>query len=798
MIRSVTSRALVAALVLSLAAGCGTAESRKAKALDKGNAFLAEGNLDKARVEYRNALQLAPNDAEARYRNGVVLEKQGHIREAGQFYQGAIDVQPAHAAARAALARLYLFAGSPERAMELVKPVLEKTPNDAQLLTVRAAARAALKDEAGALEDAEAAVAHAPEDESAVALLAGLLNRNARSDRAVALLEKGVAQHPTSVDLRLALAQLYASLKEPAKAEHQLRELVRLEPQQAGHRVRLAQYLTAAGQADDAEKALREGAAALPESAPLRDALLSFLAERRGRPAARAELDRLIAARPDDPAIKFTAARFMETGGEYAEAAKLYEQVIAREGTKAPGLSAKTRLAALRAGQNDRATAERLVAEVLAESPRDADALLLRGNLLLAKGDAKDAIADLRAVLRDQPTAVGVLRVLARAHLANGEAALAEETLRRAVDAAPTDRDARLDLAGLLAQSGKPEQAVTLLEPLAKTAPNDLGVQQAFVQAALRAKDAAAARRAADRILELQPNAPLAHYYAGLVAEVEGHRDDALGEYGRALALQPDSVDALTAQTRLLVAAKNAPEALKRLDAAAANPAAAVHALTLKGELLVSERRYSDGESALRSAVERAPGEWPAYRLLAVARVAQKDVPGAVALLGEALGKVKDPVPLRAELATLLEGQGRIDDAIAQYDAIVASQPANQAARNNLAMLLASHRTDPASRQRALTLAQSFADSQNPLFVDTYGWVQLKAGNPAAALPALERAHAAAPDSAVVRYHLGMAQLAGGQDAAARRSLADALASGQPFPGIEDARSTLDRLAAAK
>src|SRR5580692_12429255 len=95
-------------VVTLLVAGCGGAESRKAKHLEKGQTFLAAGNLEKARVEFRNALQIQPTDSEARYENGVVAEKLGNFREAAQFYQGAIDVNADNVPARVGLGRVYL------------------------------------------------------------------------------------------------------------------------------------------------------------------------------------------------------------------------------------------------------------------------------------------------------------------------------------------------------------------------------------------------------------------------------------------------------------------------------------------------------------------------------------------------------------------------------------------------------------------------------------------------------------------------------------------------------------------
>ena len=137
-------------LVLSLGtltlSACGGAEARKARHLEKGQTYLTEGNFEKARVEFQNALQIAPTDPEARFEMGVVDEKMSKIREAAQFYQGAIDVNPEHFRARSNLARLYVFSGVPDRALELLRPAIEKHPDDSELLAIRAAARVQLKD----------------------------------------------------------------------------------------------------------------------------------------------------------------------------------------------------------------------------------------------------------------------------------------------------------------------------------------------------------------------------------------------------------------------------------------------------------------------------------------------------------------------------------------------------------------------------------------------------------------------------------------------------------------------------
>src|ERR1700693_5760679 len=163
-VRATKSRLLLCAMCFAalVLVGCGGADARKARHLEKGQAFFAADNFDKARVEFRNALQIAPNDSQARYENGLVDEKLGNPREAAQFYQGAIDVNADNVPARTALGRLSFFSGAADKALDIIKPGLLKHPEDAGLLTVRAAAQVQLKNSDGALQDALHAVQLAP------------------------------------------------------------------------------------------------------------------------------------------------------------------------------------------------------------------------------------------------------------------------------------------------------------------------------------------------------------------------------------------------------------------------------------------------------------------------------------------------------------------------------------------------------------------------------------------------------------------------------------------------------------
>jgi predicted Zn-dependent protease len=435
-----------------------------------------------------------------------------------------------------------------------------------------------------------------------------------------------------------------------------------------------------------------------------------------------------------------------------------------------------------------------LANEVLEKSPRDEGALILRGNIALADHDPRAAIVDLRAVLRDQPTAVGVLRALARAQMANGEPESAEETMRRAAEANPKNQALQLDLARLLAGLGKPEQAQAIVLNLAAESPSDAEILDLEFRVSLKMQDFVTAKSAADAIVALQPKRSAGYFYQGMLAEAHGRTDEALRLYREAYAREPDSAEPLEAEIRLLVSQKRMPEALKHLDEIAAREPANSAVLFLKGNVLAGNAHPAEAQEAFKQAIARSPKWWLPYSGLANTQLASNPAL-AVATLRNAKTIVDDKDALGLELASLLEHTGKPDEAIVECEEVVRAYPRSETAANNLAMLLVTYRKDEASLDRAKQLTAQFADSGNPYFLDTYGWVRYKRGDSSTSLPALARVVKQLPAQVVVRYHLGMAQALAGKNTEARDNLTQVVNSGERFAGLDEAKATLERIA---
>ena len=785
--------ACIAAMVLP---GCEGEAAQERRHMQKGREFMEAGNFEKARLEFRNALQIAPADSEVRYENGLADAKLGNLVEAAQFYNAAIEANPDNVAARAGLGRLYLYGGAPERAIDSLGDALDRHPDDVPMLVIRAGSRNLLKDPAGALADAERAARLAPDDEDAIALLAGIYQGQGHPDKALTLVDEAVRRLPGNVDLQLTLAQLCANAGQETRAEQILANIVKLKPDVAAHYLRLANYYAGKERLDDAERVLRDAIRALPTEHGLYVVLINFLAAHRGRDVAERELNGAIAADPQNVELKFEKAHLAEEARQYADAEAIYRQIIADPLQAGPAITAGDRLAELLVQRKDLAGALKVVSDVLAKNPRDDDALILRGNLALERKDPKTAIADLRAALRDQPNAVGVMRSLARAHLANGEPGLAEEILRRAMEANPKDAAVQVELARLLTDIGRPAQAKLLINDLVKSQPDNIDAVDIQFRISVALQDFVTAKAAADALVALQPNSGVGYFYQGVLAEENKRHEEALALFSRSLELQPDAVDPLRAVVGTLIEMKRTPEALKRLDDAIARYPKDGVALTIKGDIYLNEQRGAEAAAAFRAALERDPTLWLTYRNLAAAQLMLHDEAAALATLKLGIGKVADPENLEGELAALYETLKRPDEAIGVFEAAVRRSPRSDFAANRLAMLLVAYRHDPADLTRARDLVAGFATSTNPDFLDTYGWVAYKRGEGPAAVAALRTALSKVPESPLILYHLGMAQTLAGQLDEARESLAHALKSGRSFPGMDEARATLDHLQA--
>ena len=171
------------------------------------------------------------------------------------------------------------------------------------------------------------------------------------------------------------------------------------------------------------------------------------------------------------------------------------------------------------------------------------------------------------------------------------------------------------------------------------------------------------------------------------------------------------------------------------------------------------------------------------------------DQSSARKLLEQASELAPNAVPIHVLLGELYTTAGEPDRGAERYRKVVALQPNNSTALNNLAYDLAvrEKKYDEARpmARKALALAPASAT-----ILDTVGWIEYLMGNNAEAARLLVQAAKGAPRNPEVRLHAAMALAAQGARAAAGAELAEAIKLDPTLEKREDVQQLRSRLPA--
>ena len=775
-------------------ASCASKESQVAEFVERGAQHFAAGEYAQARLEYANALQLEPTDANANFHMAQVADKLLGPRAALVLYQRIPNTSPLYIAAQVQLARAFLAIDAMDKALATAGQVLVNAPSNADALMVRAGVFARWGDDVRAGQDANSALRADPNHVEAVVFLAGMALRRGHAQEAIAQLKQALLSGSQPAILQSALAEVLAQQGDTQQALQLLQENVRAQPQELLHRVRIAAVYTRMGKLDDAEKTLRDALIALPDHDEARLALVDFISRQRDSGTAEHLLLNYVEQQPQAYALRFGLAALYERTQAGDQAKQVYRDIITRDPAGLDGRLARLKLAQWLAQHGARDEAELLLDDDVKNNVADSEALLLRARLALDRGAFDRAIPDIRAALLVQPKSAAAWRLLARAQYAQGDVPHALESLQKARDANPHDIDSLLAYAQLQTQAGEAEAAIDALQIFLKENPAQSAVAEALLKAHVLKQDWKAAMAVAEQIKANSLDTGLGYYYSGWVYQQKKDYTASIKQFEEALRNNPQSPERLAGIVKSYLAQKQPARAAQRIKQILKQFPKLAHAHNLLGEVSLAQKRSDDAQTAFRKALVADPRYVPAYRNLAAVRAARGAVADAIKIYQEGIIATHGDVSLMFGLGAAYELQGDNDQAARQYENVLAKDPMFFAAMNNLAMLLISEKPDTSRLARAKELADRLRINSNPAYLDTVGWVYYSHGDYAAAVPYLERAVQGLAQIPVVHYHLGAALAKQGDQANARRHLQEALRSRSEFPGIDDAQQTLGRL----
>lgn len=787
------------ALLLATAwavAGCSTPEAKVENYNKRGQALLQKGDLAKARLEFLNALQINPSAVPPMYGLGVIAERNRDWIAAYQTFMKVVELDPAHLDAQVKVGKLQVASGQLDKALETSATALTLNAEHPDVLGLRAAVFLKLNDHAAAVASATKALAKDPHHVDALVVLATERMEAADVEGAVAFLDKGLEANERNIALQMIKVQALEKLDKPARTEPVLRKLVTLFPDSSDYRYLLANFYVKHKQLDKAEAEHRSLIASQPKATAPMIELVRFLATTKGIDVAAVELERFVKTQPKSHELKLALATLRLQQKDDQAAVALWKEVIAEAGDKGPAVRARGAFASYHIARKDGTAAKQLINEMLEKDGRDEEALLLRAGIAANEGRLDDAIVDLRSVLRDVPESPRAQLMLARAHELQGLRDLATQHYANAARMGRFAPEFAVPYAQHLMKTGRPRAVESVLRESLRVSPGHLPALRLLAQSYLKTGNIAAAQAMADEAAKSEASARVAAEIQGAVQLARRDFGGSIATYKRAFEQAPADPQAMYSLVRSYVLANKSREAISFLNSVLAASPQNQAARVLLSQLLANDGNLNAAREVLQAAIVNDPKSPVPYQALVNVLMTAREVDQARSVAERGLQAVPADFGLRLSRAFMLQQQGKPDEAIAAYEALVADRPNAEIPANNLAALLADHRKDPASLRRAYDIAHRFRGADNPHLKDTAGWTAHLAGKHVEASELLKSASTAAPDLAVVHYHYGMNQLALNNTKAAKEALQRSieLAKTSPFPQVDEARRTLERL----
>ncbi|HNQ04356.1 MAG TPA: PEP-CTERM system TPR-repeat protein PrsT [Thiobacillaceae bacterium] len=632
--RTLTPLALALALTQW---GCSDGGQQARQHLDQAQSLSRTGDLKGAIIEYKNAIQQEPGNAEARFalaglylRQGMGGSAEKELLQARQLGMDEDQVAPS-------LGEALLLNGDYKRVLELLNPAAAK----------------------------------------ALSTRADLVRMHADAQLGLGQIDVGCAQYQEALRLDANLAAAYwglarcARMREgPEAARVQFEKALALDPKNARTRVEFGNMEYGLGNLAEAERQYAEAARLDADSVPARtgQALTRFL-QGQVEPA-RVESERLLREYPDSPLVKSLQAILAYGKNDFATARQAAAAALKELPDHLPSLVVHGRAAAK---LGDYEAAWRSLSRYHLAHPEDAHIRRLLANALIQVRRNRDALEVLAPLIKEDSRDTTALLLAASAHQHDNKPDLTRKFLQRALAADPRSADAHMAMAQALLAAQEYAAAQTHLQLAVQYAPDNLQARYALVRAQLAMQES---ESALSQLADIAKRWPGQGETAALQAQALLDKKDLAGARrvleARLQAVPKDTAAALNL-ARVDLAENRPAEAGKRVQAVLAQHPKHLEAQLLrsriaglqgnaKERLVGLEEVIKDHPTALAPRMELSRyllSQGQAYKALEQARQAEKLRPGAadvLALLADvqlAAGEKDNALASAQRLATI-------------------------------------------------------------------------------------------------------------------------------------------------
>lgn len=734
-------------LAENLAAATPRADSWVAQA----DLLRGAGKTDEALAAFRRAFKADSRHVAARLGASFILVARGRFEEARKELEPIRRVAPGHPGLNFALAYLHLREGRYGACREALERVSRQIPEHMPSLLLSGI----LLDATGHHEQAHSAfrayLSRNPGQIYARKMLAVTLLKLAQPKSAATVLAPLLAMPLQDTEIFALAGQAYIQLGQVALAQKYLEQAVKAAPENPGVRSRLGVTRLAAGDRQGALADLEASLVLNPADAKTENYLVIALLGAREHERALKAADAMIAKRAKDPISHLIYGAVRLARKEVPQARASFEEALRLRASYFPAAAA---LANLDARNGDQQAAIGRMQAVLKHDPKNLDAMLMLATLELQAQRREAAVATLRRAQIEHPQAAEPYMMIAEIQLRGGDAAEAISIARQARELNPRDAKAVELLARSQMAAGDATGAISGYTTLAEMRPTSVDARIGLAEA-----------------------------YSGA-----GNHREAIATLLKALEVDKKGARVRTALAMAYLLAKRYPEALESAQALQRANVAAGHAI--EGDVHFAREEFSRAAAAYRRADALEPSGLMRVRAHAAEAKAAKGS-ASEAPLREWLARHPSDLDVRLYLADLHAAAGRHDAAVQEYLALLKTAPGDFRVLNNLAWTLNELKDARATQyaQQAFRIAPN-----NPVVLDTLGWILASQGKVQEGLGMLVKAVTLAPENPGMRFRLAQAFVQSGDLGRARTELKYLVEKGGRFPQADQAQALLRKI----
>lgn len=724
--------------------------------MELGDREFNQGKYPEASIYYGQALQIDKYYGEGHYKLAQCHIKLGAWASAFRELSRAVELQPANWPAQVQLAELSLRGGKPHDAKDRALLVLHSNPQNSDARIVLSSADAALGDPQGALQEGIEATRMSPNRVEAFTHLGLLYARSGDVGKAEENLKKAKALDLSGIAATMTLGEFYEQNRRWTDATNEFQAAIAREPTNPVPRAALATVYMNQGQDAFAEKILADTKALLKDDPSAYRMLGDYYLGRGDNEKAIGEFSELARQHPKDPQVRKTYIQLLLLNNRLDEATSLSE-------------------------------------DLLKKAPQDIEALVLKGEIELRRGNVDGSIQTLQSVLHAAPENAFAHYQMGLALQQKGKTQEAQTELREAVRYSPPLFEAWRALGENAVQRADWEGLHNIAVELKKTAPRSPEGYLFDATARMNQDDAASAEDDLTRLITIAPDRALGYVKLGQLRVIQKKLDEAEKLFRQGMSREPDSLEALEGLTDVAFRKNKPADGLQLIQTAIDKSPNNSKLYGLQAQALVRNKQQHEAEQALERATLLDSQNVSAIVLLAELQAERGARDQAIASYQRAIGLSPNAVSVQVALGGLYESFGNWQTAQALYQKVLAAQPDNPVAANNLAYILLEH---GGSANVALSLAQVArrAMPTSPNTADTLGWAYYQNGAYSVAQPLLEEAVKKTSDNTAYRYHLGVTYQKLKDNERARAEFEKVIASKPDAPVAEEARRALRQL----